>query len=93
MAREKRIVWKWIKRLLEWLSTIPHLFGKIMVIWCVLCGSAYSFYALRIVSRTGHSTSAELAIILTFFGGELFLMFGRDALAGKKKSPSQEEVE
>ena len=82
-----------MKRLLEWLSTIPHLFGKVMVIWCVLCGSAFSFYALRIVSRTGHSTSAELAIILAFFGGELFLMFGRDALTGKKKSPSQEEAE
>ena len=64
---------------------IPHLFGKIMVTWCVLCGTAFSFLALRILSRTGHDPSALLGVILAFFGGELALMFGRDALSGKKE--------
>lgn len=69
---------------------IPHLFGKVMVIWCVLCGTVFSFYALRILSVTGADGSPLLAIILTFFGGELALMFGRDALKGRSKKGDDE---
>ena len=43
-------------------------------------------YALRILSRTGHDPAALLGVILTFLGGELGLMFGRDALSGNKKT-------
>lgn len=61
-------------RLGRWLGTIPHLFGKITVIWCVLCGTAASAYSLRILSRTGHDPAALLGVILAFFGGELMIL-------------------
>ena len=48
------------------------------------CGSACCVYALRILSRTGQDPAALLGVILAFFGGELGLMFWRDALKGKQ---------
>ena len=59
---------------------IPHLFGKLMVIWCVAMGTVCSLYALRILSRTGQDAGGLLTPVLAFFGGELALMFGRNAL-------------
>ena len=76
-----------MQRLINWLCATPHLFGKIMVAWCVTCGTAFSFYGLRILSRTGYDPSELLKVILAFFGGELALMFGKNALQGKKKTP------
>ncbi len=72
-----------ITRLRAWLREIPHLFGKIMVIWCVFCGTAASAYALRILSRTGHDPSALLGVILAFFGGELLIMCLKKVLGEK----------
>ena len=63
-----------MKRLLDKLQAVPHLFAKGMVLWCVICGTAASAYALRILSRTGHDPAALLGVILAFFGGELLLM-------------------
>lgn len=63
---------------------IPHLFGKIMVLWCVGCGTAASAYALRILARTGHDPAALLGVILAFFGGELLFMCLR-AIINKKE--------
>ena len=74
------------------MSVIPHLFGKLMVVWCVGCGSAFSFYALRILSRTGHDPAGLLSIILAFFGGELALMFGRSALCDKTHQHKEETL-
>lgn len=68
--REKSL----LGRLRAWLTGIPHLFGKLMVLWCVFCGTAASAYALRILSRTGHDPAALLGVILAFFGGELLIM-------------------
>lgn len=62
------------------LTNIPHLFGKIMVVWCVGAGTLCSLWALRILSRTGQDASGLLTPVLAFFGGELALMFGRNAL-------------
>lgn len=70
-----------------WLSAIPHLFAKVMVLHCVACGTAASFYALRILSRTGHDGSGLLAVILGFFGGELLLLCLKKILA----EPRQED--
>ena len=53
-----------MKQLLDKLRTVPHLFAKCMVLWCVACGTAFSYYALRILSRTGHDSSALLGVIL-----------------------------
>ncbi|MBO5339818.1 MAG: hypothetical protein J6A62_02325 [Oscillospiraceae bacterium] len=72
---------KWFRK---WLRSIPHLFGKLMVVWCVAAGTLCSLWALRILSRTGQDASALLAPILAFFGGELALMFGKNALQSKK---------
>ena len=73
-----------MKRLKEWVQSIPHLFSKTVVAWCVLFGSACCGYALWIMDRTGNDASSLLGVILAFLGGELILLFGRDALKGKK---------
>lgn len=67
------------------LLAVPHLFGKLMVIWCVAAGTLCSLWALRILSRTGQDAAGLLAPILAFFGGELALMFGKNALKTKKE--------
>ncbi len=70
-------------RFLAWLNSIPHLFAKVTVFWCVGCGTAASFYALRIMSRTDNDPSALLGVILAFFGGEL-LVLGLKKIFGEK---------
>ena len=62
------------RRLLDKLRAVPHLFAKGMVLWCVICGTAASAYAMRILSRTGHDPAALLGVILAFFGGVRVLM-------------------
>ena len=80
-----------MKQFFNWLRNIPHLYGKLMVIWCVGCGSGCCFYSLRILSRTEKDPAALLGVILAFFGGELALMFGREALKGKEKPKHESE--
>lgn len=75
-----------MKKLLDKLRAINHLFAKGMVLWCVICGTAASAYAMRILSRTGHDPAALLGVILAFFGGELLLMCLKTVL-GEKKPP------
>lgn len=70
-------------RLQAWLNSIPHLFAKVTVLWCVGCGTATSFYALRIMSRTDNDPAALLGVILAFFGGEL-LILGAKKIFGEK---------
>lgn len=73
-----------MKKLLDKLRSINHLFAKGMVLWCVVCGTAASAYALRILARTGHDPAALLGVILAFFGGELLLMCLKTVLSEKK---------
>lgn len=73
-----------MKRLLDKLRSINHLFAKGMVLWCVACGTAASAYSLRILARTGHDPAALLGVILAFFGGELLLMCMKTVLNGNK---------
>ena len=72
-----------LARLRLWAAGIPHLFGKIVVVWCVLCGTAASAYAMRILSRTGHDPAALLGVILAFFGGELLILCLKKILGEK----------
>lgn len=72
-------------RFREWLKSIPHLFAKVMVSWCILCGTAASFYALRIMSRTDNDPAALLGVILGFFGGELLFLVLRTIFNEKKQ--------
>lgn len=74
-----------IRRCRVWLGTVPHLFAKLMVLHCVACGTIASFYALRILSRTGHDGSGLLAVILGFFGGELLLLCLKKILAEPRR--------
>lgn len=79
-----------MKRLKEWLANVPHLFGKLMVVWCVAAGTLCSLWALRILAHTGQDASGLLVPVLAFFGGELALMFGKNALQGKKKEDNHD---
>ena len=79
-----------MRRLLDKLRAVPHLFAKLMVLWCVVCGTAASAYALRILSRTGHDPAALLGVILAFFGGELLLMCLKTVLNEKKGKDDSE---
>lgn len=74
-----------MKRLINKLRAVPHLFAKSMVLWCVACGTAASAYALRILSHTGHDPAALLGVILAFFGGELLLMCLKTVLNGTRR--------
>lgn len=74
-----------IKKLFERVRSISHLFAKGMVLWCVICGTAASAYAMRILSRTGHDPAALLGVILVFFGGELLILCLKTILNGTKK--------
>ena len=76
----KRLKSAWRK-----LLRTPHLFAKGMVVWCVICGTAASAYAMRIMSRTEKDPAALLGVILAFFGGELLLMCLKTVLNGKDK--------
>ena len=73
-----------MKRLKDWINKVPHLFGKCMVILCLMGGSASIAWAFRILSRTDNDPAATLVAALAFFGTELGMMFGRDALKGKE---------
>ena len=77
-----------MKKVIAQLKTAPHLFAKGMVLWCVVCDTAASVYAMRILSRTGHDPAALLGVILAFFGGELLLMCLKTVLKdGKDERP------
>lgn len=78
--REKHGV---LARLRAWVKTIPHLFSKVTVIYCVGFGSIASLWALRILSRTGNDPAALLGVILAFFGGELLILCLKKILGEK----------
>ena len=74
-----------MKNLLGKLANIPHLFSKLTVAYCVAFASGASYYALRILSRTGHDASTLLGVILAFFGGELMLLCLKTILKNERK--------
>ncbi len=83
-----------MKKLIGKISAVPHLFGKLIVLWCVGCRTAASVYALRILSRTGHDSAGVLAVILGFFGGELLVLCLNTILKEKKnKKVSDQDTE
>ena len=82
-----------MKKLCKQIAQIHHLFGKLIVLWCVGFGTAASVYALRILSRTGHDPAALLGVILAFFGGELLAHCLKSILKKEKVSESDMEGE
>ena len=81
-----------MKKLIDKLGAVPHLFSKLIVLWCILFGSAACAYALRILSRTGHDPAALLGVILAFVGGELLMLCLRKILSEKPKTEKEETV-
>ena len=81
-----------MKKLMDKLGTVPHLFSKLIVLWCILFGSAACAYSLRILSRTGHDPAALLGVILAFVGGELLMLCLRKVLSEKPKTEKEETV-
>ena len=79
-----------MKNLKKWLAKVPHLFAKLTIIWCVGFGSAASYYALRILSHTGHDSAPLLGVILAFFGGELLVLCLRTILKKDKEKEHEE---
>ena len=80
-----------MKRLFKAIVSIPHLFGKLIVFWCVGAGTAACAWALRILSRTGHDSAALLGVILAFFGGELMILCLKTVLRDKKERDNNEK--
>lgn len=74
------------------IGSIPHLFGKLTVTWCILCSTAASAWALRILERTDIDPSATLGIILAFFGGELMVLCLKTILGEQKNKQTQHEL-
>ena len=79
-----------MRKLIEKLGAVPHLFSKLIVLWCILFGSAACAYALRVLSRTGHDPTALLGVILAFVGGELLMLCLRKVL--NEKTDKKEET-
>lgn len=65
-------------------TSIPHLFAKLTIIYCIVFASGASVYALRILSRTGADATGLLGIIMGFFGGELLLLLLKTVLKKKE---------
>lgn len=65
---------------------IPHLFGKLIVCWCVLVSTIASVWSLRILSHTGHDATGLLGVILAFFGGELMVLCLKTILTKGKEN-------
>lgn len=80
-----------MKRLTAWLNAVPHLFGKLMVLACIIGGTGSILYAFRILSRTDNDPAATLTAALAFFGGELLAMAGKSAF-GKKPKKEEESL-
>lgn len=80
-----------MRKLLSKMGEIPHLFGKIVVLWCITFGTAASVYALRILSRTGHDSAPVLGAILAFFGGELMVLCLNTILKERKGERKNDE--
>jgi len=74
-----------MKKLLDKLRAVPHLFGKIIVFWCVAYGTAASTYALRICSHNGNDPAALMDVVLKFFGVELLALAGKTILGKKQR--------
>lgn len=72
-----------LRNITQFLRDVPHLFGKLVVVWCIACGTVASAYALRILSRTGNDPAALLGVILAFFGGELLILCLKKILGEK----------
>ena len=80
-----------LSRLVKRIGKIPHLFAKVTIAYCVAATGA-SWYALRIMSRTGNDPAALLGVILGFFGGELLLLCLKTVLKKDDKEETTKDL-
>lgn len=78
------------RKFIRKLKKTPRLFSKVIVVWCIICGTTFSVLSLLMLYSTGIDASNLLMPILGFFGGELALLFGKTAF-GKKYGETQDE--
>jgi len=78
------------RKFIRKLKKTPRLFSKLIVVWCIICGTTFSVVSLLMLYSTGLDASNLLIPILGFFGGELALLFGKTAI-GSKYGNTQEE--
>lgn len=82
-----------LSRLVKRIGKIPHLFAKVTIAYCVIAATGASWYALRIMSRTGNDPAALLGVILGFFGGELLLLCLKTVLKkDDKEEPTTKDL-
>lgn len=82
----RKPLWKRVK---AYLHKVPHLYEKCVIVYCIICATAASAYALR-AQAAGMSMAEVLAIVLGFFGGELMLLCLKTVL--KKEEPKNESA-
>lgn len=63
----------------------PHLFAKIIIVWCVVCATVFSAVALATLYRTGNDATGILGVALGFFGGELLFIAMRTIFKERKR--------
>ncbi len=76
---------KRLKQFICKVSSIPHLFSKLVVLYCIAFASGAAVWSFRILSRTGHDPAALLGIVVGFFGGELLLLCLKTILKNNKE--------
>lgn len=67
------------------LKGTSHLFAKVTIIYCIICATAASVYAMR-AQAAGMSMEGVLGIVLGFFGGELMLLCLKTILKKEEKN-------
>lgn len=61
------------KRFHAWLHAVPHLFAKLIILYCILYASAACAFCVWRQGQ-GLEMAGILAVALGFFGGELLLL-------------------
>lgn len=81
-------------KFIKWLKSVPHLFAKSTIIYCVICATAASAYGMRAQAH-GASMEGVLGIVLGFFGGELLLLCLKTVLGkdGKEDKDNEKDVD
>ena len=81
------------RKFIRKLKKTPRLFSKVIVVWCIICGTIFSVVSLLMLYSTGIDASNLLLPILGFFGGELALLFGKTAIGSKYGNTQEEYIE
>lgn len=77
---------RFVKAIRKYADSVPHLFAKCIVLYCILFFSAVTTYALWGTFRTGIQVTDVVAIAAGVFGGELVVLCLRTVLSEKKKN-------